>query len=66
MLYVLTDGIWLDGSDPYEVINKLAEAMRANDYERRYVGIQFIHFGKSLKGQQKLQALDDCPDWQNM
>lgn len=66
MLYVLTDGIWRPGSNPHEVINKLVETMTTNDYERRYVGIQFIRFGDNLEGQEKLQALDDCPAWVDM
>lgn len=62
MLYVLTDGIWEDGSDPSFVITEAAERLQQLDKPSDQVGIQFIRFGDDQESVKKLQRLDSGLD----
>lgn len=62
MLYVLTDGIWEDKSDPSSVIKEAAARLQQLDKPSDQVGIQFIRFGDDQESVQKLQRLDSGLD----
>ena len=58
-LYVLTDGIWDPKCTLVTEIKKLVALLLDHKLPNKYVGIQFIRFGKDAEGAQRLKHLDD-------
>jgi hypothetical protein len=60
-IYVLTDGVWEEGEgcDPSAAIGRAVDRMVGLGYPASQIGIQFIVFGNSEKGWEKIRTLDD-------
>ena len=62
-LYIFTDGLWPDTSDPASnIISSMVDHLNNNDLVKEQVGIQFICFGDDPNGLQRLQHLDSQLD----
>ncbi|KAK5064908.1 hypothetical protein LTR84_000742 [Exophiala bonariae] len=57
-LYILTDGVWEDQSDLSSFIRDVVRFMDEYDMPRKHIGIQFIRFGNSTRGAERLRVLD--------
>ncbi|KAL9131154.1 MAG: hypothetical protein Q9217_000855 [Psora testacea] len=57
-IYVFTDGIWQPKNDPYDPIASLYRRLQSENLPRSQVGIQFIRFGHSIEGIERLKELD--------
>lgn len=58
-IYVFTDGIWARGTNAEAPIMETVHLIQSHNLKLRCVGIQFISFGESEEGLQRMVALDD-------
>lgn len=58
-LYVLTDGIWDPECTLVTEIKNLVALLLKHHLPNKYVGIQFIRFGKNALAKERLKHLDD-------
>ncbi|CAK4030412.1 SPS1, Serine threonine kinase [Lecanosticta acicola] len=67
-IYVFTDGVWESGEDEQgqEAIFLTANKLAETGLERKQIGIQFIRFGESEVGRQRLEALDNLNETHNL
>lgn len=58
-LYVLTDGVWQPKGELVEEMRTLVDQLKRHGLPHKYIGIQFIRFGRDTKGKQRLRTLDE-------
>lgn len=58
VLYILTNAVWLEVCEVEAQIVNFVRFLEKHNVALHQVGIQFIRFGDSAKGEQRLQALD--------
>ena len=58
-LYVLTDGLWQEGTDVSRAVKYMVDQLTKRGLQKSHMGIQFIRFGADSEAIKMLECLDD-------